>query len=188
MGNAENLPDVSSLAFALGTSTTETMPDVTTPAFAIGTSTTETLPNVSHLVFAIGTSTVETLPNVAHLIVAIQTFFGEVLEFPRIKVTLTSRGELTDYDGFPAVYHWPPHITTTIGTPGGNANDITVVYDYSGGSANWIEEEAIGIGDTDEGLGQDEESNMIPSEIAWTYNIRRVRWNGVTTQWMTPIS
>jgi hypothetical protein len=112
---------------------------------------------------------------------------GETPEYWAITVTLTSRGELLSNDnGFPATYHWPPHITTIIGSPT-NANDITIVYDYSGGSANWIEEEGIGLANTEEGLGTPEESNLIPSEIAWQWNIRRVRWNGVTTEWKTPV-
>jgi hypothetical protein len=88
--------------------------------------------------------------------------------------------------GFPAVYHWPPHITTILGTLT-NANDITIVYDYSGGSANWVEEEAIGSANASEGGGTEEESGIIPSEIDWNWNIRRVRWNGVTTEWKTPV-
>jgi hypothetical protein len=98
-----------------------------------------------------------------------------------IVVTLKYKGKLLDFNGLKEDFTWPPIVTEIIGSDS-NDNDIMIMYDFSNGAANWVEETSEGTANITEGgssgLGT-LTNGIVPAEVHWTRRIRTMKWNGV---------
>jgi len=96
-------------------------------------------------------------------------------------VFLKYKGKLLTMEGLKEDFTWPPVVTEVIGSDS-NDNDITIMYDFSNGAANWVEETSEGTANITEGgssgLGT-LTNGIIPAEVHWTKRIRTMKWNGV---------